>query len=248
MKKVLALVLAVAMLATMGGVALAQVEPPEVNIVLPDGEMATITKDVTIGDVGTVDVWGEVEYPLEQTGLTVTLSAEQLGVVTPVTPTVSFSEEITIDAGGPKYATVTFYYGVYAGTVKTKIGEQAISVTEGDLDIKPGSYPNSINRKKNGVTPVALLGHDGFDVRTVDVATLTFGPDDAQPKHDLTDSEVYEEHIQDVNFDGNPDLVCHFKTKAADLPTVGEYLAGLDYDLETPVGLTTIYDSVRVIK
>ena len=240
MKKVLAVVLAVAMLAAMGGVALAQVEPAGVNIVLPDGEMATITKDVTIGDVGTVDIWGEVEYPLGQTGLTVTLSAEQIGVVTPTT--VSFTEEITIDVGGPKYAIVTFYYGVYADTVKTKIGEQAISVTEGDLDIKPGSYPNSINRKKNGVTAVAILGSASVDVSLIDVTTITFGTNDVLPVHDLTIAEVRTEHTQDVNFDGNPDLVCHFNTKAAGLPTVGEYPAELDYDA------TTISDSVRVIK
>jgi hypothetical protein len=244
MKKVLALVLAVAMLATMGGVALAQstgVEPAEVNIVLPDGETATITKDVTIGDdVGTVDVWGEVEYPTGQTGLSVTLSAAQLGVVTPTT--VSFTEEITIDMGGPKYVTVTFYYGVYADTVKTKIGEQAISVTEGDLDIKPGSYPNSINRKKNGVTAVAILGSASVDVSLIDVTTITFGPADEEPVHNLTDPVVRTEHTQDVNFDGWDDLVSHFRTKDCGFTAVGEYDAYLDYDL------TTISDSVRVIK
>jgi len=185
MKKVLALVLAVAMLATMGGVALAQgpVEPAEVNIVLPPGSVATVEKAVEITE---------------------------------------------------------FYYGEQ-GVSETVIGTQEISVTEGYLDIKPGSYPNSINTKKNGVTPVALLGYDGFDVRTVDVATLTFGPNDAIPAHDLTDPETYEEHIQDVNFDGNDDLVCHFRTKDAGL-TTGMLSADLDYDT------TTISDSVRVIK
>jgi hypothetical protein len=60
-----------------------------------------------------------------QTGLTVTPSAAQLGVVTLYT--LYFTEEIVIDSGGPKYATVTFYYGVYAYTIGTKIGEQTIS-------------------------------------------------------------------------------------------------------------------------
>ena len=246
MKKVLALVLAVTMLATMGGVALAQsgVEPAEVNIVLPDGETANITKTVEIGDVGTVDVWGVIDPP--DAGLTVTLTpAVHYSVTGPTT--VSFSEIIAIDAGGPKGTTVTFYYGVYADTVQTEIGKQTISVTEGDLDIKPGSYPNSINTKKNGVTPVAILGSASIDVTLIDVTTITFGPNDVSPVHDLTDPDVLAEHIQDVNFDGNPDLVCHFRTKLAGLTTIMTS-ADLDYDFLTPTGPYTISDSVRVIK
>ena len=40
------------------------------------------------------------------------------------------------------------------------------------LDIKPGSCPNPINGGSLGVLPVALLGIAGFDVNTVDVASL----------------------------------------------------------------------------
>jgi hypothetical protein len=41
-----------------------------------------------------------------------------------------------------------------------------------DLDIKPGSCPNSYNPKSNGVLPVAVLGTESFDVTTIDLATL----------------------------------------------------------------------------
>ena len=241
MKKVIAIALAVVMLATMGGIALAQIEPEEVNIVLPDGETATITKAVEIGDVGTVDVWGVV---LADAGLTVTLDpAMRSGVVGPAT--VYFTERIAIDSGGPKYATVTFYYG--DDTTQTEIGKQTISVTEGDLDIKPGSFPNSINTKKNGVTAVALLGSSSFDVTTVDVTTLRFGPNDAEPAHDLTVLATYIFHLEDVNYDGNTDLVSHYRTKDTGI-AVGQTSACLDYDLKTPVGVTTVCDSIRVIK
>jgi len=40
------------------------------------------------------------------------------------------------------------------------------------LDIKPGSCPNSFNRRSHGVLPVALLGTDEFDVMDIDVATV----------------------------------------------------------------------------
>ena len=41
-----------------------------------------------------------------------------------------------------------------------------------DLDIKPGSCPNSFNRNSNGVLPVALTGSETFDVALVNLATV----------------------------------------------------------------------------
>ncbi len=40
------------------------------------------------------------------------------------------------------------------------------------LDIKPGSCPNSFNRNSKGVLPVALVGDLGFDVGQVDLTTV----------------------------------------------------------------------------
>jgi len=84
---------------------------------------------------------------------------------------------------------------------------------EVDIDIKPGSDPNSINTKSKGVVPVAILGSDTFDVADVDVTTLAFGPSGASPAHDLTDPIVYASHLEDVNLDGFTDLVSHYKQK-----------------------------------
>ena len=81
-----------------------------------------------------------------------------------------------------------------------------------EIDIKPGSDRNSVNPKNKGVIPVAILGSDSFDVTTVDVTTLMFGPD-ATPAHDLTDPDVYADHLQDVNSDGFMDLVSHYRTQ-----------------------------------
>lgn len=80
-----------------------------------------------------------------------------------------------------------------------------------DVDIKPGSYPNSINIKRaTGVIPVAVLGSAYFDVTMTDVTTLVFGPGGALPAHDLTDPLTYSDHLQDVNEDGYMDLVSHY--------------------------------------
>jgi len=75
------------------------------------------------------------------------------------------------------------------------------------VDIKPGSDPNSINLAIDGVIPVAILGLDTFDVMGVDVATLAFGPSGAPLDHSNGP------HFEDVNADGLPDLVSHFRTE-----------------------------------
>jgi len=76
---------------------------------------------------------------------------------------------------------------------------------EVDLDIKPGSDPNSINPSLEGDLPVAILGSDTFDVTDVDVTTLAFGPGGAPLDHS------HGPHFEDVNGDGFMDLLAHFR-------------------------------------
>jgi len=106
-----------------------------------------------------------------------------------------------------------------------------------DVDIKPGSDPNSINPRSMGKVPVAILGSDSFDVTQVDVTTLAFGPNGATPAHDLTDPDTLAGHIEDVNDDGFLDLVSHYNQKQTglacgdtDATLTGALLDGTPFD------------------
>jgi hypothetical protein len=76
-----------------------------------------------------------------------------------------------------------------------------------DIDIKPGSDPNSINPSLEGDIPVAILGSDSFDVAGVDVTTLAFGPSGASFDHS------HGPHFEDLNGDGFTDLLAHFRVE-----------------------------------
>ena len=47
------------------------------------------------------------------------------------------------------------------------LGAIPAKISACDIDIKPGSNPNSINLGANGVVPVALLGTTDFSVDTI---------------------------------------------------------------------------------
>jgi hypothetical protein len=78
------------------------------------------------------------------------------------------------------------------------------------LDIKPGSSTNPIKLSSGGLIPVAILTTDSVDAASVDPSTLCFGDDDNPSQRDCTEAHGTG-HIEDVNGDGRPDLLLHFK-------------------------------------
>ena len=96
------------------------------------------------------------------------------------------------------------------GTYELIIDGLPVSIMQISMEIKPGNDDVSppINPRSRGKIPVALLGSGAFDVKDVDVSSLTFG------------ASGYERSLhkcakqpKDVNRDGFPDLLCHFYTE-----------------------------------
>jgi len=103
--------------------------------------------------------------------------------------------------------------------------------TDVEIDIKPGSDPNSINLKSRGVVPVAVLTTDDFDATTVDPVTVMFAG--ASPLRWA---------MEDVDDDGDEDLLFHFKTQELELngDSTEATLTGSTYSGQSIQGTDTV--------
>jgi uncharacterized repeat protein (TIGR01451 family) len=146
-------------------------------------------------------------------------------------------ETFTITCGGYSNHTFTFSNEVQPLDPADTDPDQSNNFASVDLtvecvmpvaiNIKPGSFPNSINPNNRGVVPVAVLttlaGEYGlpldFDATTIDALTVRFGPraliwpelggaPDFHGKGHIEDS--YE--LDELTRDGDLDMVLHFLT------------------------------------
>ncbi len=112
------------------------------------------------------------------------------------------------------------------------------------IDIKPSSDPNSINcTNDKGVIPVAILTTPDFDATTVDHTTATF--EGATETHIDKKTGLPRRHEEDVDGDGDTDLVFHFRygDTNLDCSSTEGTLTGETFD-GTPIEGT---DAVRTV-
>ena len=207
----------------------------------------TITDLYVVTDIFKVYDWGSfvIETPNEP-------DWDVLGIAGPFTsPPWTSDPDVALASGYFSSAVICFASGSHSidiedihippvsvggppfpdGTVAFK----AERLTEWPIDIKPWSDPNSINLKSKGVVPVAVLTTDLFDAATVDPDTVLFAG--ASPVRWT---------MEDVDGDGDMDLLFHFKTQELGLTgcSTEATLTGNTYDGESFTGT----DSVNIVK
>jgi hypothetical protein len=209
-----------------------EVELLEAGIVvtIPIGAATTITE--TTADKFAIQNPPESPEPTEVTagGTTVTISSGATVEITKVDE--GYDIENTDDSGAPVIVTV----GGQETTLQP--GESGLPVV---IDIKPGTFPNSINLGSGGKVPVAILSTAGFGAITVDPTTVTLASAPVKLKGKGTPMAS----VEDVNGDGLDDLVVHVDTSTFVLSDTDQLavLEGTTFGGQTVMGT----DSIRVV-
>jgi hypothetical protein len=133
--------------------------------------------------------------------------------------------------GNPKELVVSMQDQGYESGDWIRVVTVPPAALEVEIVIKPGGNPNSINCKNhNGVIPIAILTTADFDALTVDHTNVWF--EGAEETHIDKKSGLPRRHEEDVDRDGDLDLVFHFRLgdTALTCESVEGTLTGLLWD------------------
>ena len=139
--------------------------------------------------------------------------------------TTSFGPIFTAAPYFAQFADVEMDTGLLTFTAMSNVTFSAIvrDTLTVAIDVKPGSYPNSVNLGSNGVVPVAILSSPDFDATTVDESTVEL----AGASVAIRGKNHYLASQKDVNGDGSLDLVCQVNTDNLDPGTFQDGLVCL---------------------
>ncbi len=117
------------------------------------------------------------------------------------------------------------------GEAVVDMGAYEFQVIAVEIDIKPGSKSNAINLKAGGLLPVAILTTETFDAASVNPSTVRFA--DAKPERRM---------LQDVDADGDVDLLLQFKRQKLNLTadSTKAFLTGQTRDKHPFIGMAEI--------
>ena len=127
-------------------------------------------------------------------------------VMSPDFPQIGWTAQIDAEAK----PTLTF--ANVSGCDFVGTGQRHTILRSGFMDITPGGFPNPINPSSKGVVPVAILGSENFDVRTINAASIEID-DDRLPGGGVAPTRV-QKGLADLNGDGFLDLDVKFDTIA----------------------------------
>jgi Ca-activated chloride channel family protein len=132
----------------------------------------------------------------QYTGDDARLTADETFTVTFTAKSSKCGYKLPVDASGSKVS----YLDPDGSSQSVSVPQAYITVgCRVKIDLKPGSYPNSIRLGNPGVVPVAVLTTACFDATTIDPDSVEFAG--AYPLRSTT---------EDVDDDGDDDMLFHF--------------------------------------
>jgi len=137
-------------------------------------------------------------------------SVPATGPISWIATTPNFYIGTTYWATGAKFKGVTDEVGFWSRALSA---DEVAALASVDIDIKPGSYPNSINLGSKGVIPVAIFSTLGFDATQVNPDTVSLAGAGVTVRGKSNKSLAHHEF---VNGDGLLDLVVQVETENLD--------------------------------
>ncbi|HEX5759362.1 MAG TPA: hypothetical protein VF121_09230 [Thermoanaerobaculia bacterium] len=132
------------------------------------------------------------------------------------------SELVTLDLGAAGSLDVQAYHSIFQFTPAAEGGGTNVQIrfflhgesapTAVRVDVKPGSFPNTINPRSQGRLTVAILttgpgdNTGAFDATTVDPSSVRFGATG-------TEAAAVKHSLRDADHDGDTDLILQFRTE-----------------------------------
>ncbi len=143
------------------------------------------------------------------------LSVTSVGAATNGSATINTDNTVTYMPDAGFTGLDQFPYTISDGNGGTSTATVFVTVSPRNvqIDIKPGSYPNSINLGSNGVVPIAILSEADFDATSVDPATVSLAGAGVAVRGKGSRLMASNE---DVNADGLLDLVLQVETENLD--------------------------------
>lgn len=99
-----------------------------------------------------------------------------------------------------------------AGVATGRSGGEVIRVT---IDVKPGDEPTTIEPKREGMVPIAILTTKEFDATRVDPATVHAGAKG-------TEAAVFRSAMEDIDGDRDTDMMLLFRVQQMRLECDGK--------------------------
>lgn len=224
---------------TLGGFA----NPSNQPAITPDGAFAYIANFVNPGTVSVIEtatntVVAAIPVGNGPRGVGITPDGALAYVA------VTFSGTVSVIETATNTVSEAVPVGGTCCTGPIGVAITPLLVVQVAIDIKPGSDPNSVNCMDNGgLIPMVILTTSDFDALTVDHGTVTF--EGATETHVNQKTGGHRRHEEDVDGDGDIDLMFHFRLgdTGLDCASTEGTLSGETFDGQAIEGT----DAIRMV-